>query len=159
MKPKDVQVYLIVARTLLKTNRNAAAFKIVKKAKRYANEVEMAHLKSIEGDIFLAQKEYSNAARAYRYALKKEPLLAGALYGLGMCLINDKQIERGTKYLERAMRVRPDHAPTYLALAEVYEKKSRSKHIAFIKQFLKLAANDPELLNKAEEVRASLKKR
>jgi tetratricopeptide (TPR) repeat protein len=153
----DNQVYLIVARTLLKTNRDESALKVLNAAKKHANQTEMSYIKSIEGDIYLNRKSYDEAARAYRYALKKQPLLAGALYGLGQCLVQDKQIDRGIKYLERAMRVRPDHAETYLSLGNAYKLKNDSKYKSYMKQFIKLSANDPELLGEAEKIKESLK--
>lgn len=155
---KDPQIHLILARALIKTHRYRSAGKVLSSAKRFAGETELAHIQSIEGDLHLRNKNYEAAIKSYRAALKIQPLLSGALRGLGICLLEDKQVDKSIKYLERAMRIRPHDAQTYLVLGRAYKDRDIRKSRVFYKRFLKYASNDPEYLDEVVEVRKELKK-
>jgi tetratricopeptide (TPR) repeat protein len=144
----DPQVAVITARTLIKLNRHKSAMSVLTRAKRTSKPEVIPYLQSVEGDALVSRGQCREAVEIYREALKVQPLLAGSLMGIGKCLVDLGEAEKGAAYLIRAVRIKPNLAEAYYALGQAYEKSQPTKAIAFYRQFRKFAGKDPEFLNK-----------
>jgi len=151
--PKDEQGAIIVARTFLKLGRAEDALAALRAARSATTAVSKPFFNSVEGDVLSAMGRLKEAEVIYRAALKEEPLLAGALLGLGRCLHEQGEIKQAIMVMERAARVRPSHAEIFYSLGKVYEEVDRRKALRHYEQFRKLAATDPEFIAQIGEVR------
>jgi len=152
-EPKDPQVAIILSRTLLKLNKKTAALKILNRSKSYAKEESLPYFQSVEGDILLAMGKCSTAIGVYREALKVQPLLAGALLGLGQCHLEVGQVSQAITYMERAVRIKPDLIDALYLLGKAYENTSPQKSMKFYKKFRQQASKDPEFLDQVSEAK------
>ena len=150
--PKDPQANIILARTLIKLKKFNQALANTKKAMSFAAKRWVPYIKSVQGDIFFELNQVDKAARFYRSALKAQPLLAGALLGMGRCLAMQGHHEQAIPYISKAIKVRPQMAEAHLSLAQVYENIDSKKAIQHYRQFGRQAARDPEFLNLLEDV-------
>jgi TPR repeat protein len=69
--------------------------------------------------------DYDGAIEAYREVTRLTPLDGQAHYELGWMLAFVRRYAESAAPFEEAMRLRPDHAPTYRAAAIVYELLKR----------------------------------
>lgn len=155
--PKDLQAVLIVARTLIKINQSQNALQLIEKSRPVATEINLPYLQSVEGDAYVAQNRCSDAIRVYRDALKVQPLLPGPLYGLGQCYFSLGKNTEGLSYLERAVKIKPDFTEAVYALAKAYESSKDPRALPTYKRFRKLAAKDPEFLERLADVQNKIK--
>src|SRR5690606_7954182 len=107
LAPDDDQVWIILTRTLLKMKRAREALQILAQAKRNAERSSKPYYNSVEGDILYELGKVKEAKESYKAALKDQPLLAGALLGLGRCMLETNSRKKAITYLERAVRIRP----------------------------------------------------
>ena len=153
--PLDHQTAIITSRTLLKLGRFKKALKILRKSEVLAKKGEIPYLKSVEGDILLKMGKTDAAERAYRLALKDQPLLAGALFGLGKSLLKNRrdQTVKAIDYIERAVRVKPRLKEALFFLGRHYQKVDPRKSKKYLRSFQKLAAADPEFQKELLEIK------
>ena len=158
--PHDTEVSVILARTLLKTNRISKALNIINSAKTYAKSSQMPYLESVEGDCYFHLKNYSKAIKIYRSALKTQPLLAGALLGLGKSLLKkgNNDASQAISYIKRATRLKPHLAEGLYILGKLYEKSNRKLSLTYYKRFLKIAESDPEFIKEVQHTRTNIDK-
>ena len=80
----------------------------------------------------------------FRKALQDQPLLPGALTGLAKNLMRDLQnYEQAISYLERAIRIKPQHVDALFLLAQAFEGRDLKKSTEYYKRFYKEANLDP----------------
>lgn len=151
--PQDEQAAIILARTLLKVKRAKDALNTVQTAAARAPKQALPYLRSVEGDIYYESGDKSRAAESYKLALKDQPMLAGALLGMGKCLLDTRNNSKAISYMERAVRVRPNLTEAHFLLGRAYEKTDANKSVRYYQNFRKLAAADPEFLAQLDEVR------
>ncbi len=103
------------------------------------------------GAIYLETGDAELAKDAYRLALERRPDDPAAAYNLALAHHALKENEAAIQQAERALRMRPDHAPMHYLmgtlLADVPGRRAEAR--AHFERFLALAPNDPN----AETVR------
>ena len=120
--PQDPQATIIMARTLIKVKKPTSAYKILRRIEKTASPSTMPYIASVKGDALLSLGHTKKAKKSYRYALKNQPLLAGALLGFGRCLLKEKNLKGSVSYLERAVRSKPNLIEgRYLSLIHISE--------------------------------------
>lgn len=150
----DVQVDIILARILDRMGRPKAALKTLQRALTYTESSQLPYLKSVLGDVFMRAGNCKKAKDIYQDALKKQPLLAGALLGLGKCLIKEGgRDELARSYLESAVRIKPKLVEAYYLLGKSYEKIDLKKSARYYAIFGKNAAGDPTFLDQVATTR------
>ncbi len=154
LAPNDAQAAIILARTNLKLGRLPQALAMIKRAQTLTNKNNLPYLKSVEGDILFKMEKYDQAEELYRDVLKDQPLLAGALLGLGKCMIERKHnVPLALEYMERAVRLKPRMSEGLYLLGKHYENRDPEKSKKYFESFKKFAATDPEYLDEVFEVR------
>lgn len=150
----DTQITIIQARTYLKIGRTAKALKIIQKGKALSKKNDLPYFKSVEGDIFYKMGKIEKAETLYREALKDQPLLAGALLGLGKTMIKlGKDTKIAIRYIERSIRLKPRLKESLFLLGKYYETKNPSKAKKYYKNFKKYASTDPEFQKEIQHAR------
>lgn len=152
----DDQTAIILARTLLKLKRPKEAFTTLKIAKKSIDASSRPYYNSVEGDILYEQGYAPAAEKAYREALREQPLLAGALLGLGRCLLNERKNKLAINYLERAVRIRPRLTEGHYLLGKAYEPIDNLKSLQYYQHFRKQAVSDPEFVGYLNEVKQKI---
>ncbi len=144
LAPNDFQVSIIQARIMNKIGLNDKALLVLNKAEALASPSELPFLHSAKGDILLDLGELDRAEQFFRKALQDQPLLPGALTGLAKILLKDqKNSEQAVAYLERAIRIKPNHIEAIFLLAEALEQKDLNKSLELYRKFAKDAGYDP----------------
>jgi tetratricopeptide (TPR) repeat protein len=93
----------------------------------------------MKGDIFMARKEFSEAAGAYEAILQSEPKNAELLNKTGVAYQELGNLNRSERYYRRSMKADKNFASPINNLGTVeYEKKHYSKSIALYKKALVL---------------------
>lgn len=148
----DTQVDIITARILDKMAKPKAAIRTIRKALVNAKKSEEPYLKSALGEIIANAGNCHVAIKIFQEALKVQPLLAGALVGLGKCLVEEEnRIELARSYLERAIRLKPRLLDAYYYLGKSYEKTDLNKAKQYYARFYREAAGDPAFMQKIEQ--------
>lgn len=150
---EDDQSAIILARTLLKLKRPKEALATLRAAKKSIERSSRPFYNSVEGDILYDQGNTVAAETAYREALKEQPLLAGALLGLGRCTLEQGKSKLAINYLERAVRIRPRLTEAHYLLGKAYENTDKLKALKYYQYFRKQAANDPEFISYLGDVK------
>ena len=153
---KDDQTTIILARTLLKLKRSNEALATVRTARKSMDKNSRAFFNSVEGDILYELGDGKNAEKMYRDALKDQPLLAGALLGLGKVMLDANKTKLAISYMERAVRVRPRLTEAHYLLAKAYEPTDKEKALKYYQYFRKQASADPEFIAKLNEVKTKI---
>ena len=153
---KDDQSPIIMARTLLKLQRNREALQLIKKNKRRVAKESRPYYDSVEGDVLAALGKTDYAIKAYRSALQHQPLLAGALLGLGRAMLGKGHEKAAVTYMERAVRIRPRLTEAHYLLGQAYEKSDRKKALRYYEHFRRQAAADPEYVGLIGDVKARI---
>lgn len=158
LAPNDFQVAIIMARILNKISMNDKALAILNRSETLAPADAVPFLSSVKGDILLSMGEKAEAERAFRKALNDQPLLPGALVGLGRKLLEDKNPnhQAAITYLERAVKLRPSMVEAYYYLGKAHQKSNPGKSIAYFKIFAKEASFDPSFQAEIAEIRPQL---
>lgn len=154
--PNDDQVAIIVARTLLKLKRPKEALAVVKNAKPKINRGSRPFFASVEGDIYYELKNNEQAIRSYKLALKDQPLLAGALLGLGKVMFDQGNQKQAISYMERAIRIRPRLTEGHYLLGKAFESTDPQKSLKYYQIFRKQASADPEFIALLGEVKSRM---
>lgn len=155
--PRDIQLGLIKVRIFLKLGRITEVTELLTNLKKTASQEQIPFIQSVEGDASLAADNCAKASVSYKSALKKEPLLAGALLGLGKCTLKEGDIEKGAELVESAIRIQPKLVEAYYILAQVYEKSDPKRSLAFYKAFYQRSASDPFFAKKRKDVKEKVK--
>jgi tetratricopeptide (TPR) repeat protein len=150
---EDPQILVMEARILVRSNRIPEASTVIRKAKSISDESMLPYIQSVEGDIVAATGDCSGATKIYRDALKRQPLMAGALLGLGKCLVDSDNPPMAVEYLERAVRIRPTLAEAHFYIGKALQKSSPTKAATSYKKFVSLMADDPEWRDAVSEAR------
>ncbi len=158
LDPKDSQNAIILARTYLKLRQFPRGLSLIRRAKADSTAQTLPYLLSVEGDLLATQGRCPAALKVFAAALKEQPLLAGALLGVGRCHLESQKFDEAITYLERALRIRPNLAEGYLMLGKAFETKKDPIAKRHYKNFIKHAATDPELLDQIAEIRSKLRK-
>lgn len=149
----DDQTGIILSRTLLKLKRPKEALASLRTAKRTIERSSRPFYNSVEGDILYDMNDIAGATKAYRESLKDQPLLAGALLGLGRCMLGEGKTKQAITYMERAVRVRPRLTEAHYLLGKAYEKTDKEKSLRYYQYFRRQAAADPEYIGQLNEVK------
>ncbi len=152
--PQDPQANIILARTLIKLKRSNLAYKSLRRIEKSTSPKSRPYIASVMGDALYEMKNTSKAMKAYKFALKGQPLLAGALLGFGRCLLKANKVKDAVTYLERAVRSKPNLIEGHYLLGRVYEKVNSRKSIKYYNRFRKLAVSDPEYIAKSQIVKS-----
>jgi predicted Zn-dependent protease len=115
-----------------------------------------AFFNSVEGDILYELGDGKNAEKMYRDALKDQPLLAGALLGLGKVMLDANKTKLAISYMERAVRVNPRITEAHYLLAKAFEPTDKEKALKYYQYFRKQASADPEFIAKLNEVKTKI---
>ncbi|MFK7825516.1 MAG: tetratricopeptide repeat protein [Oligoflexales bacterium] len=153
VEPRDAQTAIIIARTYLKIKRYREALKTIRASKEDAEKFDLAYLHSVEGDIMFEVGAVKKAMKLYKLAVKQQPLLAGALLGLGKCYLEEKKFKVAITYMERALRIRPYLTETHLLLGKAYEKINSQKAVKHYQLFRRQASTDPEYISLLTDVK------
>lgn len=154
--PDDDQTGIILSRTLLKLKRPQEALAILNGARKNIQKGSRAFYSSVEGDIQYEMNHSDDAAKAYREALKDQPLLPGALLGLGRCMLDQGKQKLAVTYMERAVRIRPRLTEAHYLLGKAYEKTDKDKSLKYYQYFRKQAASDPEFIGYLNDVKQKI---
>jgi tetratricopeptide (TPR) repeat protein len=149
----DDQTGIILSRTLLKLKRTKEALATLRVAKKSIERSSRPFYNSVEGDILYEQGDTAAADTAYREALKDQPLLAGALLGLGRCMLDEGKVKSAITYMERAVRIRPRLTEAHYLLGKAYEKTDKDKALRYYQYFRKQASADPEFIGYLNDVK------
>ncbi len=153
LTPKDSQVIIILSRIFLKTNRQDLALALIKRAKSQASQENIPFYLSVEGDIYSSLKKYNLAINTYKKALSDQPLLPGALLGIGECmLITGQDKLKAISYIERSLRIRPETSEAYYLLGKAYASIDKNKSKRYFNKFKQLASKDPEFIAKISDL-------
>ncbi len=158
LSPNDDQVGIIVARTLLKLKRGNEALVVLNAARKTIAKSSRPFYASVEGDIYYDLDKREDAIKAYREALKDQPLLAGALLGLGRCMYDEGKTKQAITYMERAVRIRPRLTEAHYLLGKAYEGSDKEKSLRYYQFFRKQASADPEFIGFLPDVKQRMSK-
>jgi tetratricopeptide (TPR) repeat protein len=154
LSPNDSQTAIIAARILIKSKASKKALSTIQKALAFSQPEDIAFLHSAEGDIYLALDDCQSAEKSYRAALQKEPLLAGALLGLGKCLLKTSdKVDQAIAYMERATRLKPSLAEGFYLLGKSLENTNPDQSLKYYAQFKKVASGNPEFRKQLQELK------
>jgi tetratricopeptide (TPR) repeat protein len=98
----------------------------------------------------------------WQQALKTQPLMAGALMGVGRALLESGRDKEAIEYLERAVRLKPKMNEGHYWLARGLQNSNPERALRYYNAFKKNSANDPEfveLVQDAKKRAASLQNR
>lgn len=149
----DDQTGIILSRTLLKLKRTKEALATLRVAKKKIERASRPFYNSVEGDILYEQGDIAGADSAYREALKDQPLLAGALLGLGRCMLDEGKTKAAITYMERAVRIRPRLTEAHYLLGKAYESTDKDKALRYYQYFRRQASADPEFITYLNDVK------
>ena len=145
--PLDQQAYIIRARILAKLKRYRKAISVLNKGLKVSSRKYKPYFLSIKGDVYFSLSQIKKAKKLYQKALKENPLISGALLGLGRCLFDEGQLKKSLVYMEQARRLKPKLTEIYLLLARSYELVDKKKSLNYYLKFKKMATNDPDFLS------------
>lgn len=154
--PDDDQTGIIVSRILLKLKRHKEALATIRAARKSIAQSSRPYYHSVEGDILYEMGDRPGAEKAYRDALKEQPLLAGALLGLGHSSLDSGKVKQAISFMERAVRIRPRLTEAHYLLGKAYEDIDREKSLRYYQMFRKQAVADPEFLSHLTEVKTRI---
>jgi tetratricopeptide (TPR) repeat protein len=76
------------------------------------------------GNIYLAQKDYTNAAGEYQKALELKPDNVLAHYNYGLVLTGQDNVEGAVNQYRETVRLNPNYANAYYALGLIYQSQN-----------------------------------
>ena len=152
----DEQVYIIMARVYCKLKLFKRALSVLNKGKLISDEKYKPYFLSIQGDVYFGFGKINKAKKLYKEALKIQPLLSGALLGLGRCLFEEGKEKQAVVHMEQARRLKPKMAEIYFLLARSYEGLNIKKSLRYYYEFKKLAHADPEFLGILHDVKKKI---
>ena len=140
----DYNGAIILARIYLKQRDFNRSLEVINNYRGIADQNTLPYFQSIEGDIYLAMNKIKPAAGLYLAALKSNPLLPGALLGMGKIFLRRGQNKKSIRYLERAARLRPRQTQVHLLLGKAFEPTDVRRALKHYQIFRKLARSQPE---------------
>jgi tetratricopeptide (TPR) repeat protein len=155
--PFDPDTAIIRIRFLLQLKN----FKDALTASHYAlSRVKKTELKaqlySFKGDIYTSFLQIEKAKNYYEKALFLEPLLGGALFGLGRVYYSMEEKAKAKEYLTRSIRVSEKFTDAYYYLAKIYELEDKRKAKIFYEKFYKKAHSNEKFLGLALEAKKKI---
>jgi tetratricopeptide (TPR) repeat protein len=100
-------------------------------------------------------KEFGDARKALRVALRKDFDPAMVHHQIGLSFLFQKQWSKAKKEFDKGLEIRPGYAPMYFWRAMAWDKLGRKDNLLIdLDQYVKLAPNGPEA-GKARAVLAS----
>ena len=140
----DYNGAIILARIYLKQRDFNKSLETINNYRSIADQNTLPYFQSIEGDVYLEMNKIKAAANLYLTALKSNPLLPGALLGMGTIFLKRGQNKKAVKYLERAARLRPRQTRVHLLLGKAFELSDVRRALKHYQIFRKLARSQPE---------------
>ena len=135
---------IILARIYLKQQNFKKSLGVINNYRDVADQQTLPYFQSIEGDVYLEMNKTKAAANLYLTALKSNPLLAGALLGMGKIFLMRGHNKKAIRYLERAARLRPRQTQVHLLLGKAFEPSDVRQALKHYQIFRKLARSKPE---------------
>jgi tetratricopeptide (TPR) repeat protein len=160
--PNDEQALMIFARTQIKLKRENEAIATLKRGLDRASVISKPYFESVIAEAYAAQGKKQAALEMWQQALKTQPLMAGALMGVGRVLLDSGREKEAIDYLERAVRVKPKMTEGHYWLARSLQNSNPERALRYYNAFKKNSANDPEfveLVLDAKKRAASLQNR
>lgn len=154
-KSPDLQSLIILGKVYLRNDKTKALRKLLKNSIARKHESNI-FLMTLKGDYALRKKNLGQAQSLYKKVLKREPLTASALFGMGKIYIKKGKKEDALDYLKRSIRVYPENAEAYFLVAQLLRSQKPQIAHKFYGQFLKLAAGDPEFRKESRVARKQL---
>lgn len=148
---KDFQSNVILSRILIKLKKYKTAKAILKKALAHQNKGAKPFLYSVLGDVYVKTGAFDKASKAYRLALKDNPLMASALYGYGKYLAEKGDKKGAVSFWEKSIRAKPNLTEAYFSLAKAYEGINSQKSSYFYKKFRSTSALDIDYIDRFNE--------
>jgi predicted Zn-dependent protease len=152
---------MIFARTQIKLKRENEAITTLKRGLDRASAISKPYFESVIAEAYAAQGKRQAALEMWQQALKTQPLLAGALMGVGRVLLESGKDKEAVEYLERAVRVKPKMTEGHYWLARSLQNSNPERALRYYNAFKKNSANDPEFVELVQDARkraASLQK-
>ena len=140
----DYNGVIILARVYFRQNKYQKAMKVIETYRAKVDARSFSYLQSIEGDINMKAKRVKVATRLYRDALRKNPMLVGALIGLGRVFLVQKQQQNAIRYLKRALRLNPKSSQVHMLLGQAYESTDIRKSLSHYRLYKRLARQQRE---------------
>lgn len=140
---RDYNAAIILARIYLKEKNYQRSLDIIRTYGESANKNSLPYFQGIEGDVYLEQGKAKSAASLYFRALRSNPLLPGALIGLGKIFLKNGQNKKAILYLRRAERLQPRHTQVHLLLGEAFETIDVKKSLKHYQAYRRLARKKP----------------
>ncbi len=135
---------IILARIYLKQRDFQKSLTVISNYREVADQNTLPYFYSIEGDVHLEMNKIKSAAGLYLTALKSNPLLPGALLGMGKIFLLRGQNKKAIRYLERAARLRPRQTQVHLMLGKAFEPSDVRLALKHYQIFRRLARSQPE---------------
>lgn len=151
---KDDQAAIIYLRTLIKLSNLKKAYTIIRK--RNWGDDYHHYVLALQGELFAQKKRYRKAARYFSRALKVQPLLPSALFGLARIKLLNRKRQTAIRLFERGLRVRPQQTEVYYELARAYEDVDSKAARKYYRLFYDKARLDPEFVSRVDMVRKKL---
>ena len=140
---RDYNAAIILARIYLKEKNHQKSLDIIRTYGESANKNSLPYFQGIEGDVYLEQGKAKSAASLYFRALRSNPLLPGALIGLGKIFLKNGQNKKAILYLRRAERLQPRRPQVHLLLGEAFETTDVKKSLKHYQAYRRLARKKP----------------
>lgn len=153
ISPNDDQIPIIVARVLMKLKRENDALNILRKYSVKAPSSSAPYFQSVEAEILYSKGDSVGAQTVFRAALKSQPMLAGALFGLGKISLEQGKTQEAIDYMERAVRIKPKMFEGHYFLGKALEKTNPQKALRHLNYFRKNSATDPELIDMVSDAK------
>lgn len=154
--PNDDQAPIILARINLKLKRESEALAILRKAIEKAPAASIPYYQSVEAEVLHRQGATLDALNTYKKALKSQPMLAGALLGVGRILLEEGKAKEAEDYLERAVRIKPKLYECHYYLGVALEASNPKRALRYFSHFRKNANTDPELLDLVQDAKKKM---
>ncbi|MDE3269729.1 MAG: tetratricopeptide repeat protein [Pseudomonadota bacterium] len=154
----DYDGVIILARVYFRQNRYKSAMKLIEAYRAKVDARSLSYLQSIEGDINMKAGRIKVAMQLYRDALRKSPMLVGALLGLGRVAIKQKHPQHAIRYLKRAVRLNPKSSQAHMLLGQAYEGINVRKSLDYYRRYKQLARQQREPANQVAIVNSRIER-
>gem|GEM_PF-4945847 len=155
--PFDIDTAVIHIRFLLQFKNFKEALKVSQYALSRVKKTESkAQIYSFKGDIYTGFLQFAEAQNYYKKALLIDPLLGGALFGLGRVYYFMEEKAKAKKYLTRSIRVSEKFIDAYYYLGKIYELEDKKKAKIFYEKFYKKAHTNEKFFGLALEIKKKI---
>lgn len=153
----DYNGVIILARVYFRQNKYQRAMRVIEAYRTKVDARSLSYLQSIEGDIRMKAGRTKTAAGLYRDALRKNPMLVGALIGLGRVFLAQKKPQQALRYLKRAVRLNPKSSQVHMLMGQAYESTNVRKSLSHYRLYKKLARQQREPASQVAIVNSRIK--